>query len=125
MGFNVETLAYPYYEYNDKVIELVRDAGYACARAGWSTAGAHDLKTADPLARYHVSAWQISHQDMTTFKLYLDKSSRTSVVCLVYHFISDTGPVETSTPLADFKAQMSYLHENGYTVVLLSELIGQ
>ena len=123
MGFKVDTLAYPYYEYDDRVIESARAAGYTCARAGWSAAGAYDLNTADPLARYHLSAWQISNQDMATFKLYLDKASRTSVVCLVYHFISDSGPAETSTSPAAFKAQMSYLHDNGYTVVLLSELL--
>lgn len=125
MGFTVATLAYPYYEYDDKVIEYARDAGYTCARAGWSAEGVYDLNTADPLARYHLPAWQISSQGMETFKQYLDKASRTSVVGLVYHFISDTGPVETSTTIADFNAQMSYLHDNGYTVVLLSELIGQ
>jgi len=124
MGFNVATLAYPYYEYDDKSIANARDAGYTCARAGWSAEGVYDLNTADPLARYHLQAWQITNQDMDTFKLYLDKASRTSVVGLVYHFISDTGPVETSTSLADFSAQMSYLHDNGYTVVLVSELIG-
>ena len=125
MGFKVATLAYPYYEYDDNVIEYARAAGYTSARAGWSAAGAYDFNTADPLARYHLSAWQISNQDMATFKLYLDKASRTSVVCLVYHFVSDAGPAETSTSLAAFNAQMAYLHDNGYTVVLLSELIGQ
>jgi peptidoglycan/xylan/chitin deacetylase (PgdA/CDA1 family) len=125
MGFEVATLAYPYYEYDDEVIAGAHDAGYTCARAGWSAEGAHDLNTSDPLGRYHLPAWQISNQDMETFKQYLEKASGTSVVGLVYHFISDNGPVETSTLPADFAAQMTYLHENGYTVVLLSELIGQ
>jgi peptidoglycan/xylan/chitin deacetylase (PgdA/CDA1 family) len=125
MGFNVATLAYPYYEYDDRIIGCARAAGYACARAGWSAAGAYDLNTSDPLARYRISAWQMSNQDMATFKLYLDKASRTSVVCLVYHFISDAGPVDTSTSLAGFHAQMAYLHDNGYAVILLSELINQ
>ena len=125
MGFKVATLAYPYYEYDDKIIGYARDAGYTCARAGWSAEGAYNLNTPDPLARYHLPAWQVTSQDMETFALYLDKATRTSAVCLVYHLISDTGPVETSTSLADFNAQMSYLHDNGYTVVLLSELIGQ
>jgi len=125
MGFKVTTLAYPYYEYDDKIIEYTGNAGYTCSRAGWSAEGAYDLNSADPLARYHLQAWQISNQDMATFKLYLDKANRTSVVGLVYHIISDAGPVETSTSLANFNAQMAYLHDNGYTVVLLSELIGQ
>jgi peptidoglycan/xylan/chitin deacetylase (PgdA/CDA1 family) len=123
MGFTIKTLAYPYYEYDDRVIECVRDAGYVCARAGWSMEGVYDLNTTDPIARYHIAAWQITNQDIEGFKLILDRASRTYVVCLVYHIISDTGPAETSTSVADFKAQMSYLYDNGYTVVLLSELI--
>jgi peptidoglycan/xylan/chitin deacetylase (PgdA/CDA1 family) len=123
MGFSIKTLAYPYYEYDDRVIECVREAGYVCARAGWSMEGAYDLNTTDPIARYHIAAWQITNQDIEGFKLILDRASRTSVVCLVYHFISDTGPVETSTSVADFKEQIAYLYDNGCAIVLLSELI--
>jgi peptidoglycan/xylan/chitin deacetylase (PgdA/CDA1 family) len=123
MGFAVSTMVYPYYEYNDKVIEYTREAGYVCARAGWTMEGAYDLTTSDPLARYHVSATQISNQDLASFKLIVDKASRNSVVCLVYHILSYTGPEVTSTTVADFYAQMSYLHKNGYTVVLLPELL--
>ena len=123
MGFGVFTLVYPFNEYNDKVIEYTREASYVCARAGWNNGGDYDLATTDPLARYHVAAWQLSNQDMETFKLFINEASRTSVVCLVYHFISDNGPETTSVAVADFSAQMSYLYENGYTVVLLSELL--
>ena len=125
MGFAANTLVYPYYEYDDKVIGIAQEAGYECARAGWPETGAYDLDATDPLARYHIAATAITNNDMESFKLIVGEASRTSVVCLVYHFISDTGPAETSTSLADFNAQMSYLHDNGYTVVLLSELIGQ
>jgi peptidoglycan/xylan/chitin deacetylase (PgdA/CDA1 family) len=122
-GFTIKTLTYPYYEYDDRVIEYVREAGYVCARGGWPEEGAYNLAGTDPLDRYHIPAKQITHNDMASFKLIVDKASRTHVVCLVYHFISDTGPVETSTSVADFNAQMAYLYDNGYAVVLLSELI--
>ncbi len=125
LGFNVSTLAYPYYEYNEKVIEYTREAGYICARAGWSKEGVYDLASDDPLARYHIAATQISNQDIESFKLLVDKAGRDSVVCLVYHFITDSGPQETSTSIADFNAQMAYLHENGFSVVILSELLKQ
>jgi peptidoglycan/xylan/chitin deacetylase (PgdA/CDA1 family) len=123
MGFNVVTMVYPYNGCSDKVIEYTREAGYVCARAGWNNGGAYDLTTTDPLARYHIAAWQLSNQDMETFKLFIDKAGPTSVVCLVYHIIADDGPAETSTKVADFAAQMSYLYNNGYTVVLLPELL--
>jgi peptidoglycan/xylan/chitin deacetylase (PgdA/CDA1 family) len=123
MGFTVRTMVYPCYEYDDKVIEYVREAGYTCARAGWPEEGTFDINTVDPLARYHIPSWQISGQDMASFKSIVDRSSRTSVVCLVYHFISDTGPETTSTTVADFNEQMAYLYNNGFTVVLLSDLL--
>jgi peptidoglycan/xylan/chitin deacetylase (PgdA/CDA1 family) len=124
MGFEVTTMVYPYYAWDDRVIKYVREAGYTCARSGWSHEGAYDLTTADPEARYHVSAWQITRQDMSRFQFIVSKASRQSVVSLVYHFISNTGPEETSTPVANFQAQMSYLKEAGFTVVPLPDLIG-
>jgi peptidoglycan/xylan/chitin deacetylase (PgdA/CDA1 family) len=125
MGFTVRTMVYPFYEYNDKVIEYVKEAGYTCARAGWPEQGTYDINTADPLARYHIPSWQISNQDMATFKSIVDRASRTAVVCLVYHFIDDNGPEKTSTRVADFNEQMAYLHDNGFAVVLLPELLAQ
>jgi len=125
LGFTVNTLVYPYFEYDAEVMRIAQEAGYECARAGWPETGAYDLNATDPLARYHIAATSITNNDMASFKVIVGEASRTSVVCLVYHFISDTGPAETSTSLADFSAQMAYLHDGGYTVVLLSELIGQ
>ncbi len=125
MGFEVNTMIYPYYEWDDRVIEYVIEAGYTCARGGWPEEGAYDLATAEPKARYHIPSRQITNQDLATFKKYLEKAGRYSVVSLVYHFISDTGPEITSTPVANFQAQMSYLKEAGFTIALLLDLIGQ
>jgi peptidoglycan/xylan/chitin deacetylase (PgdA/CDA1 family) len=125
MGFTVSTLVYPLYEYNDKVIEYVRAAGYVCARGGWSIEGAYDITTGDFLARYHITAWHITNQDMASFKLIVDKANRNSAVCLVYHILSDTGTEENAIAVVDFCAQMAYLYNNGYTAVLLPELLKQ
>jgi peptidoglycan/xylan/chitin deacetylase (PgdA/CDA1 family) len=125
MGFEVTTMVYPYYAWDDRVIEYVMEAGYTCARAGWSKEQAYDLTTSDPKARYHAAAWQISHQDMARFQFIVNKASRQSVVSLVYHFISDTGPEATSTPVANFHAQMSYLKEAGFAVALFPDLFRQ
>lgn len=121
-GFEVSTLVYPFYAWDDRVIEYVKEAGYICARSGWAKEEAYDLTTADPKARYHVPSWQITSQNLEQFKHYLAQASRYSVVCLIYHFISDTSPEETSTPVANFRAQMAYLKEAGFTVVLLPDL---
>jgi peptidoglycan/xylan/chitin deacetylase (PgdA/CDA1 family) len=122
MGFSVSTMLYPYYKYNDKVIEYVREAGYVCARAGWSKEMVLDITTDEPDAKYHINAWQISDQDMDTFKIIVGRASRNSVVSLVYHLIAYEGPETTSTDVANFYKQMAYLERNGFTVVLLPEL---
>ena len=51
------------------------------------------------------------------------EASRYSVVSLCYHFVSDNGQAETSTPVKNFGDQMGYLKEAGFTVVLLPDLI--
>jgi peptidoglycan/xylan/chitin deacetylase (PgdA/CDA1 family) len=122
MGFDVPTMVYPYYEWDDRIIEYTIEAGYTCARGGWTQDRVYDRTTTDVKARYHVAAWQISNQDMDAFKAIINQATSTNVVSLVYHFISDTGPQDTSTSVADFKAQMAFLKSAGYTVVCLPDL---
>lgn len=125
MGFQVSTMIYPFYEWDDRIIEYTLEAGYTCARSGWTQERVYDRTTNDTSARYHAAAWQISNQDMNSFKQIVNQATSNTVVCLVYHFISDTGPEATSTPVANFEAQMSYLKEAGYTVVPLPDLFRQ
>jgi peptidoglycan/xylan/chitin deacetylase (PgdA/CDA1 family) len=125
MGFEVSTMVYPYYAWNDKVIEYTISANFTCARAGWTEKGFFDTNDSDPKARYHVTAWQISQQDMNRFKYIVDKAGPDAVVCLVYHFISDTGPESTSTPVANFQEQMAYLKNAGFTVIPLPDIFRQ
>jgi peptidoglycan/xylan/chitin deacetylase (PgdA/CDA1 family) len=122
MGFKVSTIVYPYYHYDNRIIGFVMDAGYTCGRAGWSASREFDPRRGDPKARYHVPSWQITNQDMERFKSIVGGAERYAVVSLVYHFIADDGPVETSTPVENFKAQMAYLNEAGYTVIPLPEV---
>ena len=125
MGFEVSTMVYPFYSWNDKVIDYVVAANFTCARAGWTQEGVFNPGNSDPRARYHVTAWQISKQDMDRFKYIVGKAGRDAVVCLVYHFIDDTGPETTSTPIANFQGQMAYLKNAGYTVIPLPDLFRQ
>ncbi len=126
LGFKVRTFVYPYYEYDDRVIGYVKQAGYVCARSGGQhDRGPYNLKTTDAGARYHVSSYPIVNQNLEQFKSIADQAGRYSVVCLTYHLISDVGLVETSTLIADFAAQMRYLKEAGFTVVLLPDLFEQ
>lgn len=122
MGFKVRTMIYPYYEWNDKIIGYVKEAGYTCARAGWSHERACRFKSAGESGRYHAFSWQITNQNMDKFKSYLKEAGPDALVGLTYHFIADDGPAETSTPVANFMEQMAYLDEAGFTVVPLPEI---
>lgn len=122
LGVKVRTFVYPYYEYDASVIGYVKEAGYVCARAGGRGRPPYDPRTTDAEARYQVPSHAILSQNLEQFKSIVDQAGRYSVVCLTYHHISDVGPVETSTRIADFAEQMRYLKEAGFTVVLLPDL---
>lgn len=123
LGFDVETFIYPYYEWDDRVLEYVRDAGYRLARGGWPEEGAFSLPLSDDNSIYHLPSRQITNQDIVTFKSYLEDLNGNEAICLVYHFIADDGPETTSTPVVNFREQMAYLKEAGFNVVLLPELL--
>ncbi len=122
MGFRISTMVYPYYQCDSRVIKFVMESGYTCARAGWSKAREYDPRRGDPKARFNIPSWQITSQGMDEFKTIVNGAGRYSVVSLVYHFIVDDGPKETSTPVDNFKEQMDYLKEAGFTVVLMPDL---
>ena len=124
LGFEVRTFIYPYFTWNDDVLNYVKEAGYVCARSGGHIQREpYDLKAIDPEARYHVGSTPITNQSLDEFKKIVAKASRYAVVSLCYHFISDIGPSEASTPVQNFCEQMHYLKEAGFTVVLLPDLI--
>jgi peptidoglycan/xylan/chitin deacetylase (PgdA/CDA1 family) len=122
MGFEVETFIYPYYEWDNRILEFVKDAGYSFARGGWPEEGSFRTILFNDKFKYHLPSQQITGQDMKEFKSIVNKPVSHSAICLVYHFISDDGPKKTSTPVANFRAQMAYLKEAGFNVVLLPEL---
>ena len=122
-GFDVKGLIYPYYDWDERVLEYVKDAGYAYARNGWAPEIPFQLPLPDNDSIYHLPAVSIYKEDMETFQSIVDAVGPDSAICLVYHFVSDTGPESTSTPIANFLAQMAYLKEAGFRVIAISELI--
>jgi peptidoglycan/xylan/chitin deacetylase (PgdA/CDA1 family) len=125
LGLEVSTFIYPYYEWDDRVIDSVIAANYTCARGGWTQERVYNTNTTILKAKYHVAAWQISNQDTDGFKTIVNQAGPNTVVCLVYHLISDEGPEETTTPVENFKEQMAYLKNAGFTVVPLPDLFRQ
>lgn len=125
MGFVVNTLVYPYYAWNEKAVAYAIAADYTCARAGWMQERFFNRSSTDPEAKYKVNAWQITNQDMNSFKGIVAAAGPNSVVSLVYHLIADDGPAATSTPVANFQAQMDYLKSAGFTIIPLPDLFQQ
>jgi peptidoglycan/xylan/chitin deacetylase (PgdA/CDA1 family) len=123
IGFEVKGIIYPYYDWDERVIEYVKAAGYSYARNGWGPEIPFPLPLPADDSVYHLPSVSIYKEDMETFKSIVGAVSPGSAICLVYHFISDTGPEETSTPVANFHAQMDYLEEAGFRVIAISELL--
>ena len=123
IGFEVKGIIYPYYDWDERVIEYVKAADYTWGRNGWAHSIPFQVLVPNDGSIYHLPSVSIYGEDMETFKSMVDPVGSDSAICLVYHFISDTGPEETSTPTANFRAQMDYLKEAGFRVVALSEVI--
>jgi len=121
MGFKINTFVYPYYAWDERVINYVKNADYVCARAGWPDEEPFDLSLTNPDKRYHIPNYQIIGQNLAAFKSIVNQASRSSIVCITYHHIVDNGPETTSTPVANFVEQMTYLKEAGFTVIILPD----
>jgi peptidoglycan/xylan/chitin deacetylase (PgdA/CDA1 family) len=120
MGFNVKTFVYPFGEWNDTIVDYVKDAGYVCARE--AKPKAFNLNDSDPNARYSICSWQITNQSLAAFKQILSNATEENVVVLTYHFLSDNASKETYITVQNFREQMTHLKEGNFSVVLLSEL---
>ena len=123
LGFQVRTFVYPYCQWNGRVVGFVKQAGYTCARSCIWHEAFYNLDTHDAEARFHVASRSLAEHDFDRFKSIVSKADNKNIVCLTYHFISDSGPEHTSTPVADFVEQMRYLKDNGFTVAPLPDLI--
>jgi len=119
MGFNVQSFVYPFGEWNDTIVDYVKDAGYVCARE--VKPKVYSLNDSDPNAKYQICSWQITNQSLSVFKQIVANATENEVVVLTYHFLSDNASKETYIPVQNFREQMTYLKENNFDVVLLPE----
>lgn len=119
MGFNVKIFVYPYGEYNSTIIDYVKIGGYIGAR----TISYEPYHVENLDAVYRVGSYSITNQSFEEFTRILSESNYNTIVVLTYHFISDIGPPETSTPVQNFYKQMRYLKDNNFEIILLSDVI--
>ncbi|MEM2911608.1 MAG: polysaccharide deacetylase family protein [Candidatus Bathyarchaeia archaeon] len=120
LGFNVKTFVYPYGEWNQTIIDYVKEAGYTCART--IKTEPYTLENQDANAQYRMGSWPITNQTLEEFQKILSNAKENAIIVLTYHNIANDGPQETSTPTKNFREQMKYLKENNFQVVLLTEL---
>jgi peptidoglycan/xylan/chitin deacetylase (PgdA/CDA1 family) len=119
MGFNVKTFVYPFGEWNDTIVDYVKDAGYVCARE--AKPKVFHLNDSDPNARYRICSFQITNQSLAAFKQILSNATEDDIVVLTYHFLSENASKATYISVQNFREQMAYLKEGNFDVVLLSE----
>lgn len=120
LGFTINTFVYPYGEWNSTVMKYVKDADYLCART--ITCETYNLTSKDPDKKFQIGSWIITNQNLNEFKDILNHATEDEVVVLTYHFVSDEGPESLSTSLENYYLQMRYLKDNGYEVILLSDI---
>lgn len=121
-GIQTGALIYPYgdAETNATVRQAIIDAGYLVARG--TDDGVVDLSNPQ-LDYYALNAFPILNStSLPYFEVTLENVQGSSIGILVYHKISDTDTDEETITTASFTQQMTYLHDNGFTVKTLSEV---
>ena len=116
-GFQIKTFIYPYGEFNDTIQRYVAEAGYWCARTIESGVFFPSEEN-----RYSLPGWVADTKTMDDFVSFVESIPPGGVGCIVYHFISDEGPAETTVPIKLFRKQLEYLKENNFEIVIASSL---
>lgn len=119
-GIQAGALVYPYgnAEDNATIKQAVKDAGYVVARG--TDDGVVDLSspTLDYYALHAISILNSTSEPY--FETALDNVHGVNIGILVYHKVSDTEVDSETVTTASFTQQMTYLHNNGFTVKTLS-----
>lgn len=121
-GFVASTIIYPYgYGYDKGTVRKLVEANYSNARTISFLSGNNtfDLKIVD---RYAISGIVLTNKtSFQDFKQLVDQARGTKVAILTYHEF-DTER-DFSVTSMEFAQQMAYLHDNGFTVRLLNDLM--
>ena len=121
-GIQAAALIYPYGNSisNSTIKQATKDASYLVARG--TENGVVDLSS-QQLDYYALNAISIVNTtSLPYFAVALDNVHGSSIAILVYHKVSDTNVDTETVTTASFTQQMTYLHDNGFTVKTLSGL---
>lgn len=116
----VTALSYPFGDYNDSIVNTVRDLGFSAAR---TTEQGDNYKNSDPLILMSYSL-----EKSTTYaqiKTLIDNAVNTKTwLILVFHQIDNTG-WQFSTTSAKLQQVVDYLKQNNIPVVTVSQGLAQ
>ncbi len=119
-GFTpVKTFAYPFGEYDSRIVQMVKDAGYIGAR---SVDTGYNYKDSD---KYTLAVQHGDHQaTLTDMKSWIDQAiADHSWLIIKIHSISDDGGYY-STPPATLQGLVDYINASGIKVVNMVQGIG-
>ena len=114
-GFDTKLFSYPYGQFNDTVLNLVNQHYSLSRGTNW---GMNSLSSPDFVLRGY------GMKNTTTFdqfRSFVDQALGDQSVIVFYHRVEEIPGSTYSTSIADFTQQVQYLHENGFTVLTMSE----
>lgn len=111
------TFAYPGYDINGSILEILRKKGYKFARAGGSRAY-------DPLIDHPflVPSWAMSANNKEQIMEAFKESQNGKIVVLTIHGVPDVEHPWVNTPPELFKEYLQYLSDHHFKVISLKGL---
>ncbi len=111
------TFAYPGYDLNQNVLDILLKRGYRLARAG----GNHAY---DPLVDYPllIPSWAMTENNRQEIMKAFGEARNGKIVVLTIHGVPDVGHPWVTTPPELFKEYLQYLSDNHFKVISLREL---
>jgi peptidoglycan/xylan/chitin deacetylase (PgdA/CDA1 family) len=111
------TFAYPNYEVDQNAFSVLKNAGYAFARAGGNRA--YSPLTDHP---YLIPSYTITGNNFEQITQALRQAKPGEIVVLTFHGVPDYEHPWVSTPPEMFKKYLQYLYDNHYKVLSLKDL---
>ena len=112
------SFAYPAYVTSPDAARTLRELGYVFARTGGNRAydPAHD----DPML---VPSWTTGEKNREEILRAFGEARNGRIVVLTIHGVPDTAHPWVNTPVPLFEEYLLFLHDNGYKVVALRDLV--
>ena len=111
------TFAYPGYDLNQNVLDILLKRGYLVARGG----GNHAY---DPLVDYPllIPSWAMTADNKTEIMKAFDEARNGKIVVLTIHGVPDLEHPWVNTPPELFKEYLQYLSDQHFNVIPMREL---